>query len=860
MPKNKKTLGTRRKRATSFDSDVGSVASRPRRSTLDARRLPRRVVEILGGGSASDASSVDYGDSRTIKWNKGGDATNRYALWNSLGGNAADIDATVAELARERSEGGSTRLQLTLEPTSVDSGAAIARALDGIDQHNETASEAEQIDVVTRSVPVRAMREGWVDGAELDLLRQHLGDTVADQLMLDAMDSVHPSRIRTMATNLEAPPFWDMGNDSSVVLGDGMRAWTKVDDAVEQLLTPPDGDPTKFDVPDAAFNPPRDLAWVRAQTRALLQRLQPATKAELERFFTDIAEFRRGRLTPLLARLGSTYQDRASFVELLGTLPLDKSGVPTGSVVAQAAGVLAELQGTSPLITVQTLAQQGGDLVDGAIKVPDRSSTRYKQTIAELRRRNLRVKGELDEARLTELADIIEEARRTGKRPRLVTTDWGVMRMLRGLRANDAPLSDTETRRQDSVVIEGVSLDLRAVESPSNDYPTQTEVGRLARSLPDTLKFGQPVKVTFTDGSKGDAYVWGYTPEGRARVLLKQTDGSEPEVLYTLSGTESVAATEAFAPLPEDSFGGTAVTRKWKSKTYGLDAIDPTGAVPTPLETMLISFRDGLRGLRTRQVADSTLTADQYTDLIKDGNFKSYIVGGATRDILIGKDPNDIDFASTMPAIDTFEAIVSSPDNLGKKSGAQGQLAVRKNVPFGAVQVEADHPSGLDIISTHDDHNASLRLDLDALARDFTVNAVYYDIADDAVVDPTGRGLDDLLSRTVRFVAGPADEVMKDSPILVARWLKMMSKQDARGNYFQAADDGDVATALKWLDHHSQSMDPRVARRFVDRMTTTAKDAEARVRRIFASVPPTEQMPDPVQTAVDAIHRIYGAG
>ena len=160
MPKNKKTLGTRRKRATSFDSDVGSVASRPRRSTLDARRLPRRVVEILGGGSASDASSVDYGDSRTIKWNKGGDATNRYALWNSLGGNAADIDATVAELARERSEGGSTRLQLTLEPTSVDSGAAIARALDGIDQHNETASEAEQIDVVTRSVPVRAMREG----------------------------------------------------------------------------------------------------------------------------------------------------------------------------------------------------------------------------------------------------------------------------------------------------------------------------------------------------------------------------------------------------------------------------------------------------------------------------------------------------------------------------------------------------------------------------------------------------------------------------------------------------------------------------------------------------------------------------
>ncbi len=856
MPNLNNNLGNRRRRQRPRANSAPTPHTPPRatRARLNPRRLPRRVVGILDGAHARDVGSVDYGHSRTIQWTQVNDATpnRRHALWHSLGDNNRNIDATLTELIRDRGGNQPTKLRLTIEPTDTDSPAAIAHVLAGIKRHNDQAADNQKIEIVG-SPEVRALRDGWIDANRLVAVQAQLGRKATAELMADAMDTDHPSRIRTMVDNLANANFQPLADNSSVVLGDALRAWGRIDRAMESLLTPQDSDPTNLDPPAGAFNQPRDVAWLRAQVRDLMRNLEPSTTASLNQLLVDIANYRRGLRAPLLTRLGSEYTDPPTLETMLGLLPLDTSGIPAVSVVAQAADVLGLLRGTTPTLTVSTLARSGADLVGTAIAAPDRTTLEYQRILDTLRRRHQRAGGQLDEAGITQLADLIDTARRQNKRPRLVTTDHDVMRTLWGLSANDEVIPENGLPRPNIVTIEGVQLDLRAVPSRRNDYPHSTQVGDFAAAQTDTLQFGTPVSVISARGTKRDAYLFGYTPEGLARVLLRPKDGSTPDVLYTLSANETIEANDTFPSLAEDAIGGTPRTQQWNSRNVSLTTLAAQQRPAPGVQRMIYDNIQRMRDLRTRNVAGSDLTADQYTNLIAQGNFKSYIVGGATRDILLGGDPQDIDFASTMPAIDSYNAIVNA--GLARKNpkpNDPNDLAIRRNVPFGSVQVEADHPTGLDIISTHDDHNASLRLDLDALARDFTVNAVYYDIADDALIDPTGQGLADLYSQTVRFVQGTAAEVLKEQPIMVARWMRMLQKG------FTPAEAGDTAAALEWLDHHSRNMEPLVAKRFVDRMKTSKVDAEALVQQIFQNVQPTDKFPNPRQTALDAIRRIYG--
>lgn len=50
----------------------------------------------------------------------------------------------------------------------------------------------------------------------------------------------------------------------------------------------------------------------------------------------------------------------------------------------------------------------------------------------------------------------------------------------------------------------------------------------------------------------------------------------------------------------------------------------------------------------------------------------------------------------------------------------------------------------------------------DALRRDFTINALYYDPFTDEVLDPTGRGLMDLRDKMIRFNGKPKDRITED--------------------------------------------------------------------------------------------------
>jgi hypothetical protein len=184
-----------------------------------------------------------------------------------------------------------------------------------------------------------------------------------------------------------------------------------------------------------------------------------------------------------------------------------------------------------------------------------------------------------------------------------------------------------------------------------------------------------------------------------------------------------------------------------------------------------------------------------------------------------------------------YQAIVTDSRGMGKKSGKGGELQIRKNFTFGTVQVEPTKVTGLDIISVHDTpHGNSLSVDMDAYARDFTVNAVYYDPVDDSVIDPTGAGLTDLMNKTLNFVLQPDKQLPQDL-VLIGRWIKFVVK----GFKYPQEHPGYLIAGLK--AHLERGVDMPTRVRFLDRSGMTpgklvqaATKVNAELSRLVAKV------------------------
>jgi poly(A) polymerase len=133
-------------------------------------------------------------------------------------------------------------------------------------------------------------------------------------------------------------------------------------------------------------------------------------------------------------------------------------------------------------------------------------------------------------------------------------------------------------------------------------------------------------------------------------------------------------------------------------------------------------------------------------------------VGGAIRDFLLGEHPDDLDLATD------FE-----PDEAVRRLEAAGIKAIPTGIEHGTITAIS---SGTVVEVT------SLRADVstdgrratvvfttdwreDAGRRDFTINAIYADPYSGELFDYFG-GLDDLKSRTVRFIGEPLQRIAED--------------------------------------------------------------------------------------------------
>ncbi|MFT3790028.1 MAG: polynucleotide adenylyltransferase PcnB [Rudaea sp.] len=168
---------------------------------------------------------------------------------------------------------------------------------------------------------------------------------------------------------------------------------------------------------------------------------------------------------------------------------------------------------------------------------------------------------------------------------------------------------------------------------------------------------------------------------------------------------------------------------------------------------------------------------------LNEAGFSAFLVGGAVRDLLLGGRPKDFDVATNATPEDVKRLFRNC-----RLIGRRFRLA---HVVFGNEIVEVATFRGSSDDGSGDRHvvdgrivrdNVYGTIEEDAVRRDFTVNALYYDIADFSVRDYVG-GYEDLQRRELRLIGDPVQRYRED-PVRMLRAVRLAAKLD-----FRIADD-----------------------------------------------------------------------
>ena len=158
--------------------------------------------------------------------------------------------------------------------------------------------------------------------------------------------------------------------------------------------------------------------------------------------------------------------------------------------------------------------------------------------------------------------------------------------------------------------------------------------------------------------------------------------------------------------------------------------------------------------------------------IFKANDYEVRIVGGAVRDIALGKEPKDIDFATDATPDEMMNMLDKAKVKTVPTGIEHGTItAVIDNEPFEITTLRADKET--------DGRRAEVEFvrswEEDAKRRDLTYNAMSMDI-DGNIYDYNG-GMDDLQDKVSKFVGDPAERIKEDY-LRILRYFRFQSKLD----------------------------------------------------------------------------------
>ncbi|SFL41531.1 polynucleotide adenylyltransferase PcnB [Rugamonas rubra] len=165
--------------------------------------------------------------------------------------------------------------------------------------------------------------------------------------------------------------------------------------------------------------------------------------------------------------------------------------------------------------------------------------------------------------------------------------------------------------------------------------------------------------------------------------------------------------------------------------------------------------------------------AVRVTSTLQEAGFEAFVVGGAVRDLLLGVKPKDFDIATN--------ATPEQVRKLFRRAFIIGKRFQIVHVMFGQDLLEVTTFRGTTSDSApKDEHGRVLRDNTfgsqaeDAVRRDFTINAMYYNPANEQVLDYHG-GVEDIRAKTLRIIGQPEARFRED-PVRMLRVVRFAAK------------------------------------------------------------------------------------
>lgn len=153
-----------------------------------------------------------------------------------------------------------------------------------------------------------------------------------------------------------------------------------------------------------------------------------------------------------------------------------------------------------------------------------------------------------------------------------------------------------------------------------------------------------------------------------------------------------------------------------------------------------------------------------------------FVVGGACRDMVMGRPIHDMDLTVDLPLgsvkfakwLKTRKLVIGSPTIFEKYSTARLRL---KAFPHDEIEIVQTRSDSYGAHNSHDPALAFGTLTDDCTRRDLTINSLYYDISNEELLDLCGQSRQDIADHIIRTPSSP-EHTFSDDPLRMLRCVR----------------------------------------------------------------------------------------
>ena len=162
---------------------------------------------------------------------------------------------------------------------------------------------------------------------------------------------------------------------------------------------------------------------------------------------------------------------------------------------------------------------------------------------------------------------------------------------------------------------------------------------------------------------------------------------------------------------------------------------------------------------------------------LHNAGYSAYLVGGCVRDLLLGQQPKDFDIATDAHPED-IRKLFKNCRLIGKRFRLAHIVFGKEIIEVATFRTHHHNAHEHHAKSSHQGmilrDNVYGDIEDDVWRRDFSINALYYNIADFSIVDYTG-GMADIQARLLRIIGDPEQRFQED-PVRLLRCVRFSGK------------------------------------------------------------------------------------